>query len=112
MPESTSRRLFFEVATTMDANNFLIDSLKRANCLALMTALNTHWGDAAYGKKSLERDKILELVFQIKSRTNSILTICQSQPNYVPWRQVKKRKNQADAGKHQACKRLKADSRC
>ena len=89
---------------------FLIDNYRLANCHNLMAALNL-WNNAAIGGASLEDKKLLDLVKQIKARTNSIISICQNHPGYVPWTTIKKgrkRPSLEDEGATRCQKRIKS----
>ena len=84
-----------------------IDTYKRANCQALM-ALNQHWVEVAYGRSSLEIEKILGLVKKMKAQSHSMQNICEDQEEYVPWRINRKRcRNRNRSSEGSGCKSRK-----
>ena len=70
-----------------------LNQLKRANCHTLISAMNSYWTQAAFGKASLDSNAMVLIAQGIKANARSMIKICQAQDGYVGWKKVKKRRN-------------------
>ena len=80
---------------------YIINGLRSAIAQILTVALNQHWTDAAFGRRPINRERFSYIIRVLKEHALKMLAICQSQSNYVLWKEVKrKRKGEADNPHH------------
>ena len=71
---------------------FYVDALKRDNCRILMDILNNYWSAAAFDRHGLDYEKIQYLIRRVKTNGLALQTMCQNQPNYIPWTKISSKK--------------------
>ena len=69
-----------------------INGLRNIMTQKLISTLNNHWNDAAFGRSELNWNMVLSITKTIKECGQRILRICKAQPNYIPWNEVRGKK--------------------
>ena len=59
----------------------------------LISTLNNHWNDAAFGRSELNWNMVLSITKTIKECGHRMLCICKAQSNYTPWTEVRGKKH-------------------
>ena len=78
-----------------DVVAYYIDLFKRANCELLMDLLNNYWTKAAFQQSGLDRKKVVHLIKKVKKNALTIQRLCRSNPNYIPWDEVRTKKRKS-----------------
>ena len=73
----------------------------------LITVLNNHWNDAAFGRSELNMKMVLSITKTIKECGQRILSICKTQSNYIPGTEVRTKKRSHNDEDHTSTKSRK-----
>ena len=84
-----------------------INGLRNIMAQNLITVLNNHWNDAAFGRSELNMNMVLSITKTIKECGQRILSICKTQSNYIPWTEVRTKKRSHNDEDHTSTKSRK-----
>ena len=84
-----------------------INGLRNIMTQKLISVLNNHWNDAAFGRSELNWNMVLSITKTIKECSQRILRICKTQSNYIPWTEVRGKKHFHNAETHSSTKSRK-----
>ena len=82
-----------------------INSLRHANCQALVMLMNTYWSKAAFNNDSLDCKNIVHLSRQIKDNATSILKVRRDLAMCVSWEEVKLKRSDGEGSTSPCAKR-------
>ena len=96
------------MTTKRDIAISYINSLRHANCQALILLMNTYWANAAFDNESLDRRKVVELSRKIKDNATSILKVCHDLAMCVSWEDVNLKRHHSNGSNMPSPKRRRA----